>query len=153
MKWPTGRERDRLIIDVSGAIVVALTLLWAFSGCTTTVARFNETSYQQITRVKAESLKLVEKSTTPYADNSDLLFTVETDVLAAYEFDAGRGKNSYTMQMWDVILNPSGHTFAGFLVLWKQRGSLSPGFAKDQRSIISRAWNQLIDAEFGKLHE
>ena len=96
---------------------------------------------------------MVEKATTPYSENIVEIETVQLDLLAAYEFDAGRDKNGYTILIWDTILNERGHTFAGFIQLWKRNGTLRPAFVRDQRSIISRVFNQLTDAEQGKLHE
>jgi len=132
---------------------LAIVSILVLAGCATVVSPYDQTSFQQVTSCKAEALTLVEKATTPYSDNTEEIGSVSLDLLRAYEYDAGRKKNAFTLAQWDIVLNQSGDSFAGFLVLWKKRGSLPLAFVMAKRAQISVGFNQIIDAEFGKNRE
>jgi hypothetical protein len=127
-------------------------LLIAFASCAT-VSRYDEQSYLQVTACKAEALSLIDKSYTPYKEHLDEIASVKLDVLKAYEYDAGRAQNKLTMQMWDTLLDEKGSTFFGTLELWRVKGQLHPAFVAIKRSQVSQAFNQIVDAESGKVHQ
>ena len=88
---------------------------------------YDQLSYEKVTASKAEVLNLMTKAIMPYDDNKAAIEEVFLDVNKAYQYDKQRPLNRITIAMWDLIRDPNRDTYAGFLVIWKQKGMLAVG--------------------------
>jgi hypothetical protein len=120
------------------------------AGCAT-MATKDQVAYDKQTSCKADVLQLIDKATTPYDDNKDVINAVVLNVERAYEYDAGRPLNKITIDQWNIIRDPSRNTFAGFVKLWKEKGRLSAVYVTEKKKQIGAAFDQIIQLESGKI--
>ena len=131
-------------------LILALSMsVLSLTGCHT-IASYDQAAYEHATSTKAEAVFLMDKATTPYSQNSDKIDTVVLDLNKAYEYDKGRSENQQTVDLWKTLLNPEGHSFAGFLQLWKRKGQLHPDYIEEKKTDVEDAFNQIILLEQGK---
>src|SRR6266850_7794915 len=109
-----------------------------------TISTFDSTAYQKQTESLAAVLKLMDKATTDYASNTEQIEATNLKVEEAYEFDRGRPLNQITIAQWDLIRDPNRNTYAGFLKLWKARGTLGAIYVQEKKKQIAVAWDQII---------
>ena len=52
---------------------------------------------------------------------------------------------------WDLIRDPTRNTFAGFIKLWKSRGTLGAIYVTEKKKQVALAFDQIIELESGKI--
>ena len=119
------------------------------AGCST-IATFDKEAYDKATGAKAEALALVDHATEPYSSRSKHAEEVLLTVDKAYEYDRGRALNSITVKQWDLLRDPNGHLFGGFVRRWKEKGSLRAAYIEEKKPDIAEAFDQIIQLELGK---
>ena len=116
-----------------------------------TISTYDEKAYEKVTACKAEVLNLMNKATTSYDSNKDEIEAVFLDVNKAYQYDKQRPLNRITIAMWDLIRDPKRDTYAGFLVIWKEKSTLHQGFIEEKKIQIGAAFDQISGLESGKI--
>ncbi|MEP6670051.1 MAG: hypothetical protein ABJF10_12905 [Chthoniobacter sp.] len=134
--------------------VIRAQLLWPlaflfFAGCST-IATFDPVAYDKATGAKAEALALVDHATESYATRAKDAEAVLLTVNKACEYDRGRSLNNITVKQWEILLDPNGHLFGGFVERWKAKGSLRSAYIAEKRPDIAEAFDQIIGLEIGK---
>jgi hypothetical protein len=114
------------------------------------IAPYDQVAYEKATGAKAESLALMGKATGSYASHQKEIDEVNLDLDKAYEYDRGRASNTETIKLWEILRNPSGHLFGGFLRRWHDRGSLHQAYIEEKKRDIADAFDQIIGLERGK---
>jgi hypothetical protein len=133
---------------------IFLTALYvaAFCGCTT-IAPYNEKSYENATSAKAEALNVVEKSNENYGLHEQEVNALKLDMSKAAEFAKGIPNNSTVVSMYAIIMrddkNDLGSLY-GVLALWKEKRTLHAAFTKEIATKLGEEFDQLIQLEQGK---
>ena len=148
-KYSTATMRGNwLLRDLLIAAGIAIALVTG--GCAT-ISTYDEKSYEKVTACKAEVLNLMNKATTPYDSNKEEIEVVFLDVNKAYQYDKNRPLNKITIAMWDLIRDPNRDTYAGFLVIWKEKSTLHQGFIDEKKAQVGEAFDQISGLESGKI--
>jgi hypothetical protein len=132
------------------AIVLAATSL---GGCGTIIAAYSLESYTNATKLKAETLAVIDAAKDPYAAHAEEVRKLQTDLSAAYEFSHGMPYNSEASAMWDIIRNPSetNSLLGEFFAIWRKRGTgLGDFYRYAKRKNIVFAFDRLICLEANK---
>jgi hypothetical protein len=127
-------------------LVCVLTLATACS----LIAPYDQVAYEKATSVKAEALALMGKATGSYESHQKEIDEVKLDLDKAYEYDRGRTNNAETIKQWEILRDPNGHLFGGFLRRWHDRGSLHEAYIEEKKPDIADAFDQIIGLERGK---
>jgi hypothetical protein len=114
------------------------------------IAPFDQAAYDKATSTKAEALALMDKATSSYSSNEKQIDQVSLDIDKAYEYDRGRLKNTETVKQWELLRDPNGHLFGGFIRHWRDKGSLKPDYIVEKKKDIADAFDQIIGLERGK---
>jgi hypothetical protein len=130
------------------AVFLVASLLAACSSIP--IGEYSLEAYKNATTLKAETLALVAKSGQPYSRLADDVDVVSVRIDAAYEFAAGLPDNQLSAEQWRLMRDPEGHLYGGFVVLWRNRGTLSPAFRDELRAVIGDAFDEIICLEANK---
>lgn len=137
------------VLSRSWFILVVSTL----AACSSLIAAFSQTAYEQATSIKAESLVLMNKATQPYSQHAQEVEALMLNVDKAYEYAKGRPKNEISTEQWAKMKDPHSNLLGGFVKRWKEQGQLSPVFVKEAEAQIAKAFDQIIELESGKNKE
>ena len=129
--------------------VLALLVLLTVAGCST-IATHDATAYEKATAAKAEALVLMDKAVESYSTHREAAEAVALTIEKAYQYDLGRKSNAETIKQWEILKNPEGNLFGGFLRRWKQKGRFLPDAIALKKPDIADAFDQIIELEGGK---
>lgn len=128
-----------------------LIILLLAAGCSNLSAVFSEHAYQQDVALKVKSLRLMKQAAEPYANHKKEVNMLKQKLQIAYQYALGRPNNKITAHMWHLLINPQQNLLGGFLARWKEKGTLSNTFIKENRKIIADAFDTIIQLESGKI--
>ncbi len=123
----------------------------AVTGCSSLIDKYDQVAYQNATSIKVESLALMDKATSSYSDNETAVDELIIKVDKAYEYANGRPNNEIVTKQWVIMKDPSRNLLGGFLVRWKEKGSLSKTFVIEAKKNVSFGFDQIIGLESGKI--
>lgn len=121
-----------------------LFLVIAFTSCSG--LQFSQQSLDETQNITTTSLDLISKSNTPYANHSEAVEKLKSQVQAIYVKEQTRKSNQATISMWKEVISGDGNLFA-LLDLWKQNGTLSPAMRDESMKKIQRLLNSIYDLE------
>jgi hypothetical protein len=130
--------------------LISLLFISFLYACITT-APFSETSYEQATSLKVESLQLMDKATGSYTIHEKEVDDLMTKVEKAYEYAKGRPNNEISTQQWAIMKDPDRNLLGGFIRFWKEKVTLSAVFIKDQKKNVADGFDYIIKMESGKI--
>ncbi|PWN06809.1 hypothetical protein [Rhodohalobacter mucosus] len=119
--------------------------------CMPQMSVFNEAAYRQAVELKVASLNLLDKASTPYAENREQVETLKLELLKAWEYAKGRPDNETSAEQWEILIDPERNRLGNFFVRWEERERLSPAIVREYRLIISDTFDMIISLESGKL--
>ena len=121
-----------------------------FTSCTPLISEFDATAYRDATSLKVDSLAVMSEATTPYKLHGKEVSKLKIKLAKAYEYVKGIPHNEISSQLWERLLDPKGFLLGGFLERWKEKGSLSTAFVKDEKKLVSEGFNKIICLEANK---
>ena len=84
--------------------VLLLVLAFTITSCTSTkTAPFDLYSYQKTIAAKVETIKLMEKATTPYAVHKVEIDALLLDIEKLTEYEKNKLHNEITFSMWKML--------------------------------------------------
>ena len=105
-------------------------------------------AYQEGQALKNEALNLMSMANRPYAESDAKINTFHQRVETHIDYEQQRGeKNQTTVDMWKLLMNPSGNLFGGFLNKWKADGQLSDILVDQFKREIGNNFNKIISLE------
>lgn len=115
------------------------------------IAPYDQAAYDKATGAKATALALMDKATASYESYHKEIESASLEIDKAYEYDRGRGaKNVETIKQWEILKDPKGHLFGGFIRRWREKGSFSQDYIDLKKPDIADAFDQIIALERGK---
>ena len=128
----------------------AVAVLACLAACSL-IAPYDPVAYDKATGAKATALALMNKATDSYSSHQKDAEAVSLEVDKAYEYDRGRSAdNAETIKQWEILKDPNGHLFGGFLRRWREKGSFGQDYIDLKRPDIADAFDQIIALERGK---
>jgi len=131
------------------ALLACAGMLAVLCGCST-IATYDQISYEKATAAKAEALALMKEATTPYSNHRQEIAQVTLTLDKAYEYDRGRDLNAETVRLWQILRDPEGNLYGGFLRRWREKGTLKLDAIEIKKPDIAEAFDQIIGLEIGK---
>jgi hypothetical protein len=135
---------------LSMGISMALTCIIVFS-CNPIISTFDQAAYSQVTSLKVDALYLMDKSTEDYATHETEVTALQLKVSKAIEYDKHRSHNTITNKMWDILNDPDGHLFGGFIVKWKKDGKENQTYITEKKKQIGESFDQIAELESKKI--
>jgi hypothetical protein len=123
--------------------------LW-LAACAPLIGPYSPTAYRNATGLKAETLALMDKATTPYADNEGKVEALMVEIDKAYEYVHGIPSNGLSARQWAILKKPDGDLLGRFFGRWKSEGRLTPVYISEFKAIISDAFDEIICLEANK---
>lgn len=122
--------------------------------CTSLIAPYNETAYENATSLKAEALALMSKATECYSNHEERVEALLVSVEQAYEFVKGIAENGESTRQWEIIKDPEGNMLGGFMKRWKKAGQLGETFVENAKDdLVGPAFDKVIRLEALKIRE
>jgi len=139
------------VVAVTRAGWLGLALL-VLSACAPIISEYSLDAYKNATSLKAETLGLIDKSAEKFASHRSEVDALTTKIDAAYEFAAGIPSNQLSTEQWQLLRNPDGNLYGGFVRTWSssKTGTLSPAYRAGKKKEISDAFDQIICLETNK---
>jgi hypothetical protein len=131
------------------AMVLLLTLSVAPS-CARTLASFDPVALQNATSLKDEALALMDQAGAPWATHEAAVNALMARVDAAWQHASNTPRNSGVASLWNEVRDPAGSLLPAFFGLWQRSGTLRAGDIVALKSNVSRAFDQIIQAEEAK---
>ena len=122
---------------------VSLAVAVAQAACAT-IAPYNQTEYESATSLKVESLAMMARMSSPYADHRVEAEALQMQLDKAYEYAKGLPHNEISAQQWAILRNPDGHMVGGMLRRWQAEGQLSQTFVSEMIGQVSKGFDELI---------
>src|SRR5437764_13260123 len=92
---------------ISRSYAIGLFCFFLATACST-IATYDQVAYEHATNAKVDTLALMDKATTPYADHIKDIEAVQLELAKAAEYDNGRPLNRYTIALWKTLLGEDG---------------------------------------------
>jgi hypothetical protein len=128
----------------------ALAIFASLAACSL-IAPYDQVAYDKATGAKATALALMTKASDSYSSHQKDAEAASLEIDKAYEYDRGRGAdNAETIKQWEILKDPNGHLFGGFLRRWREKGSFSQDYIDLKKPDIADAFDQIIALERGK---
>ena len=133
--------------------IVLLFTFWAalaMCGCSS-IAHFDQVAYTQITSVESDALSLMDKAIEDYTSHKAEIEDVTNKIQKAYLYDKNRPKNKITEEMWNLIIDPDGHLYGGFIARWKADGKLGTIFIAEAKKKMQENFDRIAQLESKKV--
>jgi hypothetical protein len=131
-------------------VVRPMLVLLALGGCAPIIADYSVEAYKSATSLKAEVGALIDKSGEKFSLHQKEVDATTTRINAAYEFAAGLANNSISAQQWQILRNPDGNLYGGFVRLWRKQGTTSAAYRSGKSREIAAAFDLIICLESNK---
>ncbi len=141
-------KRKTWILPVLVAVLACLS--FTFTRCTVMIAKFDPEALNWASRLKQESLALIEKASGPYTDHKVDITVLSLRLDMAYRYAFAKPKNSISAKQWKILIDPERNLLGGFLRRWKEKGSLSQTFIDESKKDIADAFDHIIGLEKAK---
>lgn len=133
------------------SVLAPLFALLLLAGCAPLIADYSLEAYKNATTLKAETLDLMDKSSGSYTSHKKEIDTLTTKINVAYEFAAGTPYNQISAAQWQLLRDPKGSLYGGYIAYWKQRGSIPRPVARmEAKALIGKAFDEIICLEANK---
>ncbi|MDD5088390.1 MAG: hypothetical protein PHI18_06300 [bacterium] len=133
-------------------VLLPILLVIGLAGCCwlQAIAHYDEVAYTTAGEIKAQSLALVERATEPYSEHAAEVTSLKADIDETLSYERQRCKNKLTVQQWEIIANPNGHSLGGLLQRWEKEGSLDSTFISLAATEISKHFDEVLSLETAK---
>lgn len=121
-----------------------------FIGSCTSVSTFNQHAYEKTTAVKVDALTLMSIATEDYSSHLSEIKGVLVALDKVYEYEKNRPKNTYTIKLWDKLLDTSGHLFGGFIIKWRHEQKMNSYFINESKKQVGEAFDVIAQLESKK---
>lgn len=124
---------------------------FAISSCTSTkTALFDPYSYQKISEFKVETVKLIDKASTPYNSHKAEVETLLLNIEKLAEYEKNKPNNEITFAMLKLLSDKEKNLLAGFFKRWETKEIVSQTFLEESKKQILDALDLLIQYEIKK---
>jgi hypothetical protein len=128
----------------------SLALILFMAACVPLIGPYSPTAYKNATGLKAETLALMDKATTPYPDNEKKVEDLMVEIDKAYEYVHGIPSNGISARQWEILRKPDGDLLGRFFSRWQSEGTLKRVYVDEFKGIVSDAFDEIICLEANK---
>jgi hypothetical protein len=134
-------------------LVVLLTAAAVLSGCRTApsgASTFDPLAHEKALDVKGKALALMAVAGEPYAQHKADVEVLNGEIQAAYEAAATAGRNEQITREWELMREPSGELFGGFIRQWQTADTVSTDLRDQMIPKVSRSFDYILCLELAK---
>jgi hypothetical protein len=95
-------------------------------------------------------MDLVGKSDEKFSHHRKDVDAIAVKIDTAYEFAAGMPYNGIVAAEWELLRDPKGGLYGGFIKVWRKEGTVSVGYRIEKKRQISDAFDYIICIEANK---
>jgi hypothetical protein len=114
------------------------------------ISRFDQYAYDQTASIKVDALKLMDLATNDYPAYQTNDQEFQAKLKKIYDYEKTRSKNDVSIKLWDKLIDPNGHLLGGFLSRWKAEQKLNGTFITEEKKLVDKAFDQIIELESKK---
>jgi hypothetical protein len=142
-------------MQLLGSLTLALILTAAavLSGCQTApsgASTYDPLAHDKAMEVKGTALALMAVAGEPYAQHSADVEALNGEIQAAYEAAATGGRSEQITREWELIRDPAGDLFGGFVHQWQTAGTVSGDLRDQMIPKVSRSFDYILCLELAK---
>jgi hypothetical protein len=137
----TGQDASVLLSAVFAALLVLLLGACAY------VPPFNQYSWDETARLKAESLDLIQSAQESNKLHEERVQAVLASVHRAYVDANLRYQNQESMRQWAILLDPKQPSLAGGIRLWQANDTLSKATIAEFKKLVAMNFDQISKLE------
>lgn len=131
--------------------LVFLIFFFCFTSCSSTkTALFDQYSYEKTIEIKVETVRLINKSNTPFSVNKEKIESLFLNIEKLTEYESNKSNNEITFQIWKILSDKEKNLLGGFFKLWETKGIVSKSFSEESQRQILQAFDLLIQYEIKK---
>ena len=130
--------------------LILISSIAIFSCQSVKTALYDQYSYQQTTAIKVEASNVMDKATTPYSNNKEIVEKLLLDIDKLVEYEKNKPNNEITFAMWKILTDKEKNLLTGFFKRWEEKGSFSPVFLQEAKKQVTDALDLLIKYEVKK---
>jgi hypothetical protein len=132
-----------LIKKTQYLVIWALGLL-LITGCSPT---YDQVSLDNAKKLKRESLVLMDSAKDPFSSHSNDVTKIKKEMEDACSHSESLNCNCISVSMWDIIKDPEGHSFGGFLKKWETDNTIGNVMIERSEKVVEKQYTELIDHE------
>lgn len=140
----------RVVPSFLKPLLLFVALAAAIGGCAPLIAEYSAEAYKNATSLKAETLALMDKSVEPFTSRRSEVEALTTKISAAYEYAAGLPSNQASATLWQILRNPNGNLYGGFVRKWQSDKTLKPGYISEKKIDVAEMFDFIICLEANK---
>ena len=141
------QQKSPLVFSIFFTLLLAI----ISTGCSPKVGLYTQRAYENATSIKAQSLIIMDKATTPYSNNVAEIDRLVLAVEQAYQYSKGLPKNDLAAKQWEIIKDPSRNLLGGFLKRWKDKGKMGRAIVNASKGIVADSFDTIVKLEVGKM--
>jgi hypothetical protein len=127
-----------------------LCLTIAIGSCAT-ISKYDQYAYMETNSIKVDAVNIMAEASDNYAVHQEEVATLQTSIDKMIAYETNRPKNSISEKMWNLLNDPTGNLYGGFIARWKKEGKLDPVFIAQSQKLVSQSFDQISQLESGKI--
>ena len=132
------------------ALVLAAAVLLPACRTASKPTDFDRAAHQQAAALQTETLTLMAQAAEPYSAHQASVDALNAKILARYEAAAIAPDNEPLTRQWELMRDPQGSLFGGFVVAWQATGALDAGQRDEAAARVSAAFDHILCLEIAK---
>ena len=125
-------------------------ILTMMSCKSSSTSNYDSYSYQKTIEIKLASEKLLANSSQKYEIHKQAAENLLWEMNKIMEYEMNKPDNEVTTVMWQILSSKEKNLLAGYLELWKQKGTVSIAFKEEAIQQINKAFDLLLQFETKK---
>ena len=98
--------------------------------------------------IKTDAIALMKKGTKSFSSMETQINEFKSKVNDQIDYERDKGeKNTQTVEMWELMMDPSSNLMGGFLSRWETDGKLNGPFVKEAAKLVSSNFDKIIKLE------
>lgn len=127
-----------------------IAIFFLLSACTPLIGPYSQKAYENATSLKVETLTLMDRALTPYANNTERVENLEMELKKAYEYVKGVPNNNLSASQWKILIDKDGRLVGKFFKRWEEREVLKRIMIDEYKKIVSDSFDEIICLEANK---
>jgi hypothetical protein len=125
-----------------------LCLTMALGSCAT-ISKYDQYAYMETNSIKVDAVNIMADATDDYAAHQAEVTTLQTSIDKMIAYETNRPKNTISENMWNLLNDPNGNLYGGFMVRWKREGKLDSVFISQSQKLVGQSFDQISQLESG----
>ena len=141
---------SRAFAPLSLLFVIALGLAACQTQQLRGLAPYDPAAAQRTAELKVASVNLIAKSGERFSRHAAEVSSVTAAMDTAYELARATPGNELVTQQWEIMRNPEGALYGGFIKRWQANGTVSAAFREEITPQIAAAFDLMLCLENAK---